>query len=147
MTEKKGEYENECEPGNLLKVVDEMDKMLCLELDVNVTSLDSAENDEVTEENHDGLLDDVEDNYTVTDDIEDRTNYKLTSTPQLGYHMPNSFNCRLWTNIQTLRLGFELFLVIFRWAITEKNLYLELGNSINDRVLQFLFLSTSQQNS
>ena len=70
-----------------------------MELDVNVSSLDSAENNEVMEEKHDGSSDGVEDNYKVTDNIEDMTNYKFTSVPQLGYHMPNSFNCRLWTNI------------------------------------------------
>ena len=135
-------------PGNdLLRIVNHLveqgvnDKQeLFTSATENTSDLDGDEEGENNESKD--LSDD-----TVLDETEDNEALQFTSCPQLGYHMPQSFRNRLWTNIRILRLGFELFRFVFGTQIVEQQLYGELGKFTNDKILQFLFLSTCQQNT
>ena len=59
--------------------------------------------------------------------------------PRQAYHMPQSFRQRLWKNIKIVRLGYDLFLTLFKNDFVRSGLYATSGLEVKDRVLQFLF--------
>ena len=89
-----------------------------------------------------------DDDESVGSSSMESTKFVLNTAPQLGYHMPKSFTKRIWSNVMSLRLGFELYRILFSWAIIGKELYKkQLKNRTNDRILQFLLSSTEERDT
>ena len=89
-----------------------------------------------------------DDDQSVDLSSPESTTFVLDTAPQLGYHLPTSFAKRIWSNILSLRLGFELYRILFHDIIVERKLYKQqLKNQMHDRTLQFLLLSTEEQDT
>ena len=71
--------------------------------------------------------------------------FTFHSAPVMGLHLPQSFKNRIWRNLKLLRLGYELFLFLFKDAFKRSTLYVDSGLSVNDRTMQLLIRATVQR--
>ena len=81
---------------------------------------------------------------TTTMKLHPATSYQLSSKPLVGYHVQTSFKNRLWRNIKTIRLGFELYEVLFRRILYHSKRYCSQLKNTDQKILQFLFSTTTQ---
>jgi len=84
---------------------------------------------------------------TTTADLQSGSSYQLSSTPLVGYHVPRSFKTRLWRDIKTIRLGFELCEVLFRGMLHHSKKHCSQLKNNDQKTSQFLFSTTAQPNT
>ena len=65
--------------------------------------------------------------------------YSFHALPLLGYHMPHCFKQRIWQNIRTQRLGFEVVRLVFGSKIKEHS---RKRVSFDEMILEILVAST-----